>query len=224
MFKLRQVLFTGSPHRSLPSPSFIMAHTVQKGAKKGAAAGSKRKSAPGDPDPSSSPAKKPKAATARKSTGGQPPRKGRGANNDGGGGGARRTPRVLSFSSWKYLIVLQFLEGAPQRKKNRFRPGTVALREIRKYQKSTDLLLRKLPFSRVVSLAFGFRSSWSQWVVVLGAGDCYYNDYGHERISRFWPKMAEFCNPGTAGGIGGLPSSFIRRRVRFLSLFAISVW
>ncbi|TDL29581.1 histone-fold-containing protein, partial [Rickenella mellea] len=34
--------------------------------------------------------------------------------------------------------------------KKRFRPGTVALREIRKYQKSTDLLLRKLPFARVV--------------------------------------------------------------------------
>ncbi|KIM46096.1 hypothetical protein M413DRAFT_64487, partial [Hebeloma cylindrosporum] len=36
------------------------------------------------------------------------------------------------------------------RKPHRFRPGTVALREIRKYQKSTDLLLRKLPFSRIV--------------------------------------------------------------------------
>jgi len=33
---------------------------------------------------------------------------------------------------------------------HRFRPGTVALREIRKYQKSSDLLLRKLPFQRVV--------------------------------------------------------------------------
>ena len=32
----------------------------------------------------------------------------------------------------------------------RFRPGTVALREIRRYQKSTDLLLRKLPFQRLV--------------------------------------------------------------------------
>ncbi|KAJ3399578.1 centromeric DNA-binding histone H3-like protein cse4 [Chytridiales sp. JEL 0842] len=38
----------------------------------------------------------------------------------------------------------------PQRKQKRFRPGTVALREIRKYQKSTDLLLRKLPFARLV--------------------------------------------------------------------------
>src|SRR6202008_3842872 len=28
--------------------------------------------------------------------------------------------------------------------------GTVALREIRKYQKSTDLLMRKLPFQRLV--------------------------------------------------------------------------
>ena len=32
----------------------------------------------------------------------------------------------------------------------RYRPGTVALREIRKYQKSTELLLRKLPFQRLV--------------------------------------------------------------------------
>ncbi|KAG1672199.1 hypothetical protein FOA52_002899 [Chlamydomonas sp. UWO 241] len=38
----------------------------------------------------------------------------------------------------------------PTRKKARFRPGTVALREIRKYQKSTELLVRKLPFSRLV--------------------------------------------------------------------------
>ncbi|KAI9334922.1 histone-fold-containing protein [Obelidium mucronatum] len=36
------------------------------------------------------------------------------------------------------------------KKPHRYRPGTVALREIRKYQKSTDLLLRKLPFARVV--------------------------------------------------------------------------
>ncbi|KAF3935636.1 hypothetical protein ABW19_dt0205553 [Dactylella cylindrospora] len=38
----------------------------------------------------------------------------------------------------------------PVKKTHRFKPGTVALREIRKYQKSTDLLLRKLPFSRLV--------------------------------------------------------------------------
>merc|ERR1712127_323458 len=33
---------------------------------------------------------------------------------------------------------------------HRFRPGTVALREIRKFQKSTELLIRKLPFQRLV--------------------------------------------------------------------------
>jgi histone H3 len=33
---------------------------------------------------------------------------------------------------------------------HRFRSGTVALREIRKYQKSTALLIRKLPFQRLV--------------------------------------------------------------------------
>jgi histone H3 len=36
------------------------------------------------------------------------------------------------------------------KKPHRFRPGTVALREIRKFQKSTELLLRKLPFQRLV--------------------------------------------------------------------------
>lgn len=36
------------------------------------------------------------------------------------------------------------------RRKQRYRPGTVALREIRRYQKSTDLLIQKLPFARVV--------------------------------------------------------------------------
>ena len=36
------------------------------------------------------------------------------------------------------------------RRKRRFRPGTVALREIKKYQKSTELLIRKIPFQRLV--------------------------------------------------------------------------
>ncbi|CCI40926.1 unnamed protein product [Albugo candida] len=34
--------------------------------------------------------------------------------------------------------------------KRRFRPGSVALREIRYYQRSTELLIRKLPFARLV--------------------------------------------------------------------------
>lgn len=36
------------------------------------------------------------------------------------------------------------------KKPYRHRPGTVALREIRKYQKSTDLLVQKAPFQRLV--------------------------------------------------------------------------
>ncbi|XP_024209470.2 histone H3.X-like [Pan troglodytes] len=36
------------------------------------------------------------------------------------------------------------------KKPHRYKPGTLALREIRKYQKSTQLLLRKLPFQRLV--------------------------------------------------------------------------
>ena len=44
--------------------------------------------------------------------------------------------------------------GNPQtgglKKPMRYRPGTVALREIRRYQKTTELLIRKLPFNRLV--------------------------------------------------------------------------
>jgi histone H3 len=42
---------------------------------------------------------------------------------------------------------------------HRYRPGTVALREIRRYQKSADLLIRKLPFQRLVrEVAQDFKS------------------------------------------------------------------
>jgi hypothetical protein len=37
-----------------------------------------------------------------------------------------------------------------ENKPHRYRPGTVALREIRKYQKSTEACIRRLPFQRLV--------------------------------------------------------------------------
>ena len=68
--------------------------------------------------------------TARKSTGGKTPRKSLGAK------AARKSTPVVDSQGAK--------------KQHRFRPGTVALREIRKYQKSTDLLIRNLAFQRLV--------------------------------------------------------------------------
>ena len=66
--------------------------------------------------------------TARKSTGGKAPRK-----------------QLASKVARKSAPASGSLK-----KPHRFRPGTVALREIRKYQKTTDLLLRKAPFQRLV--------------------------------------------------------------------------
>ena len=40
------------------------------------------------------------------------------------------------------------------KKPKRYRPGTVALREIRRFQKGTELLIRKLPFARFVKSFF----------------------------------------------------------------------
>merc|ERR1711973_992100 len=66
--------------------------------------------------------------TARKSTGGKAPR--------------------------KQLATKAARKSAPAtggvKKPHRYRPGTVALREIRRYQKSTELLIRKLPIQRLV--------------------------------------------------------------------------
>ncbi|KAI9259307.1 hypothetical protein BY458DRAFT_534977 [Sporodiniella umbellata] len=66
--------------------------------------------------------------TARKSTGGKAPR--------------------------KQLATKAARKSAPStggvKKPHRYKPGTVALREIRRYQKSTELLIRKLPFQRLV--------------------------------------------------------------------------
>ena len=45
------------------------------------------------------------------------------------------------------------------KKPHRYRPGTVALREIKKYQKSTELLIRKLPFQKLIrEIASSFKS------------------------------------------------------------------
>ena len=44
----------------------------------------------------------------------------------------------------------QMRAGQKKRKAQRYRPGTVALREIRRYQKSSELLIRRMPFQRLV--------------------------------------------------------------------------
>ena len=64
------------------------------------------------------------------------------------GGMARRGTRAASGRRPHPLSPPLLVGGV--KKPHRYRPGTVALREIRKYQKSTELLIRKLPFQRLV--------------------------------------------------------------------------
>ncbi|PIN13883.1 Histones H3 and H4 [Handroanthus impetiginosus] len=50
------------------------------------------------------------------------------------------------------------------RKKRRNRPGTVALREIRKYQKSWNLLIPAAPFIRIVrEITYNYAPSIARW-------------------------------------------------------------
>ncbi|XP_076429376.1 histone H3.3A-like [Peromyscus maniculatus bairdii] len=56
------------------------------------------------------------------------------------------------------------------KKPHRYRPGTVALREIRHYQKSTELLIRKLPFQRLVrEIAQDFKTDLRFQSAAIGA-------------------------------------------------------
>ncbi|KAG0614744.1 hypothetical protein M758_6G200500 [Ceratodon purpureus] len=50
------------------------------------------------------------------------------------------------------------------RKPHRWKAGTVALREIRKYQKNGDLLIPRLPFARYVSLYLTFNEVLSHFL------------------------------------------------------------
>lgn len=61
---------------------------------------------------------------------------------------------TLGMAPKKQLVCKAARKSVPTsggvKKPHRFRPGTVALKEIRKYQKSTEMLIRKLPFQRLV--------------------------------------------------------------------------
>ena len=63
---------------------------------------------------------------------------------------AKKNPHVAGKAPRKAIAAKKAMGAGGVKKKHRFRPGTVALREIRRYQKSTDLLLRKAPFQRLV--------------------------------------------------------------------------
>ena len=106
--------------------------------------------------------------TARKSTGGKAPRKQlatKAARKSAPATGQLHTsplitpptadcfhssPLPLPLTPLSLTLCCCALCSGGVKKPHRYRPGTVALREIRRYQKSTDLLIRKLPFQRLV--------------------------------------------------------------------------
>ena len=55
------------------------------------------------------------------------------------------------------------------KKPQRYRPGTVALPGIRRYQKSTELLIRKLPFQRLVREIQDFKTDLRLQSAAIGA-------------------------------------------------------
>ena len=66
----------------------------------------------------------------------------------------------------------------PQHQLHRYRLGMVALREIWRYQKSTDLLIRKLPFQRLVheilqGFGVGFRVTPAMMMALQEAAEAY---------------------------------------------------
>ncbi|KAH9586585.1 Histone H2A/H2B/H3 [Trypanosoma melophagium] len=62
---------------------------------------------------------------------------------------ARSKKTITSKKSKKAPKAVNAASGVKHAQR-RWRPGTVALREIRQFQRSTDLLLQKAPFQRLV--------------------------------------------------------------------------
>ena len=84
-----------------------------------------------------------------------------------------RCPRSLNYLR-AGLATKAARKSAPStggvKKPHRYRPGTVALREIRRYQKSTELLIRKLPFQRLVrEIAQDFKTDLRFQSAAIGA-------------------------------------------------------
>jgi hypothetical protein len=113
--------------------------------------------------------------TARKSTGGKAPR--------------------------KQLATKAARKSAPStggvKKPHRYRPGTVALREIRRYQKSTELLIRKLPFQRLVrEIAQDFKTDLRFQSAAIGALQVSFSPL--QTITKFLKFLSlilmHFCN------------------------------
>ena len=67
-----------------------------------------------------------------------------------GGKVAPKAPRPVSEKAPRKPLTFQPPSTGGVKKPKRYRPGTIALREIRRYQKSTEMLIRKLPFQRLV--------------------------------------------------------------------------
>ncbi|CAD6185671.1 unnamed protein product [Caenorhabditis auriculariae] len=121
--------------------------------------------------------------TARKSTGGKAPR--------------------------KQLATKAARKSAPStggvKKPHRYRPGTVALREIRRYQKSTELLIRKLPFQRLSAAIGALQEASEAYLVGL------FEDTNlcaiHAKRVTIMPKDIQLA-----------------RRIRLLSFVLVSAW
>ena len=90
----------------------------------------------------------------------------------------------------------------PVKQSRRYKPGTVALREIRRYQRSTDLLIQKLPFARLVcpsnhncrsnpdiNSSYRYAKSvcpWHLWAQVSTAGKVKRSKHYKKPPRHFW--------------------------------------
>jgi histone H3 len=123
-------------------------------------------------------------------------------------------------------------------KPHRWRPGTVALREIRKYQKSTELLLLRRAFQRVVrEIAQDFKAdlrfqpeailalqeATERYLVqmfedanaaVIHCGRTTLMTKDIQLVRRIWDRMPKPMNLDGGGG-GGMPRVAPRRKPKY---------
>ena len=68
--------------------------------------------------------------------------------------GGKAPRKILATMAARRTAHRQAMIAGGVKRPRRYRPGTVALREIRRYQKSTETLIRKKPFQHLVREIF----------------------------------------------------------------------
>ena len=132
-------------------------------------------------------------------------------------GGPSKSPRRKTIQKPQARAAGRGGDGAPPTKR-RYRPGMRALKEIRQFQKSTELLIRKLPFARLVSPMCHYTAVHAHFKRPTFPGQ-----RNHVKLHEQAISVASQCFTCVARICRSPLSSSLRRRVSIVCAFPTTI-